>query len=221
MTSFTDWYEADELSAREKFAAFDQMNDAKVNAAEARELDATAARNERRTESLTFALRQSGISLEELHRSRLSLQAAEDELAERSAELAKAQAKVDRKRSAVEFIDGKVAEATTLAHRSASFDLLGPAREALAEVRAQASAQRVDAMLTAGRPKAAAGYAVRSDAAPVCQGCQDAGVRDADEEYRLHAQMAVNAAGAARIQDLRPYDVPAQRKEGRQAMIHR
>jgi len=223
MTDLAGWYAADDISPLQRGQAFEAMSDAREAAAERREQAEREANREQRLETLMFSNRQAGDPLGGIRRARAAFTDADDECRELSAQLARAEAKRDRASANVAFFAERMSQATQLASRSASADLLSPAREILAEV----AAQRVDRMLanaSAGRPKERGqsyGVAVRSDQPVICKECQAAGVTDADEEFRLHASMAKNAAGAAQIQDSQPFTVPAQRRAGSTPMIFR
>ena len=127
------------------------MSDAREAAAERRERDEADAAREQRLESLMFANRQAGDPLGEIQRARAAFTDADDECRDLAAKLARAEARRDRASGNITFFAERMQQANQLAQRSASADLLSPAKEALAE----AASARVERMLAAPGPGAA------------------------------------------------------------------
>ena len=185
MTDLAGWYAADDLSPVAKAQALEQMADAREAAAERREAGVREAAREQRLESMLFANRQAGDPLGGIQRARAAYTDADDECRELAAQLERAQAKRGRAEANVAFFAERAQQANQLATRSASADLLSPAREALAD----AAAARVERMLAAAsvsRPKELSrsrGDAVRRS--EHCVHCINDGVDD-ETSYLLH-----------------------------------
>ena len=160
-------------------------------AAEERRQEAErAAAREQRAEAMAFAAQQLGNPLAEMSRARQAVTVYGEEVADLQAQLAKAEAKLSRARSNLEFFAERAQQATSLASRSwsPSGDPLERASHEAHRMFREAS-RAMWADVTAGRPTRAphpfvSGTAVRSE--PVtCEACKAIGAT-ADESFLIH-----------------------------------
>jgi len=178
--------------ARLQSAAADRAEEA----AAVREKAEREAERAERTEALAILNRAAGDPLGQMSVARAVIAAADDEIAELSAKLARAEAKRSRAADSMKFYAERLGAAQDCVQRSAGGDLLAPAKAQLKAHQEYVQASRAAwSAAQAGAPRARRPFAGRGGEArrsESCQHCIDQGVDD-ETSFLLHSdpQLAV------------------------------